>query len=56
MQRLTGFWLALCVGLAPYTVLAGTYDGSVPLLCAGSVSNMLLAFSYRHAEFIAIHE
>jgi hypothetical protein len=34
MQRLTGFWLALCVGLAPYAVLAGTYDGSVPLLCA----------------------
>ena len=34
MHKLTMFSLALCLSLVPTTVLATTYDGSVPLLCA----------------------
>jgi hypothetical protein len=34
MNKLAAFCLTVCLGLMPYSAMAGRYDGSVPLICA----------------------
>ena len=46
------WWLG-SLSLVPRPRGAGSW---VPMPTAGDISNMLLAFSYQHAKFIALHK